>query len=301
MPDTSPTGKFVKLGGDGWAMDAHYHELGTGSSYVLFLQTGGAGTSAYMSWFLNLEPFAAAGYHVFAPDAPNFGLSAVPAGMTVPAPAFTVAFMDALGIPAAHLVGNSMGSMTSTRVAIDHPDRVKSLILTGGEPRVDTDETREIAKVLGRTARMDFVREMLSKPELTVADVDKATGDFFYDAQHPRVSEVSAMRLEDLRRPGVQERERAAAFRQIQGGRQNNAASELATIQAPTCLVHGRDERYFFSAEQAPVLIKAAVKLSFVVPNASCVLLAHCGHWPQIEKADLFNTLSLAFLSQTGR
>ena len=181
------------------------------------------------------------------------------------------------------------------------PERVKSLILTGGEPRVDTDETREIAKTLGQTARMNFVREMLSKTELNVADLNKATGDFFYDAQHPRVPEVSAMRLEDLRRPGVQERERAAAFRQIQGGRQNNNAAELATLQAPTCLIHGRDERYFFSNEQAPILIEAAVKMSFVVPNASLFLLAQCGHWPQIEKADLFNALCLQFLERTGR
>ncbi|MBM2813173.1 MAG: 2-hydroxy-6-oxo-6-phenylhexa-2,4-dienoate hydrolase [Chloroflexi bacterium] len=108
MPDTAPRGKLVKLAGDGWAMDAHYHELGSGQNYVLFLQTGGAGTSAYMSWYLNLEPFAAAGYHVLAPDAPNFGLSAVPEGMTVPAPAFAVAFMEALGVRSAHLVGNSI-------------------------------------------------------------------------------------------------------------------------------------------------------------------------------------------------
>ncbi|MBM2813174.1 MAG: dmpD [Chloroflexi bacterium] len=142
---------------------------------------------------------------------------------------------------------------------------------------------------------------MLSKPELSLSDMNKATGDFFYNSQHQRVPEVSAMRLEDLRRPGVQERERAAAFRQIQGGRQNNAASDLATIAAPTCLIHGRDERYFFAAAEAPILIEAAVKMSFVVPNANCFLLAQCGHWPQIEKSDMFNALSLEFLKQAGR
>ena len=106
------------------------------------------------------------------------------------------------------------------------------------------------------------------------------------------------MRLEDLRRPGVQERERAAAFRQIQGGRVNITSADLAKIQAPTCLIHGRDERFFFSKETAPILIEAAVKTCFVIPNASCAILAGCGHWPQIEKANTFNVLALEFLQR---
>ena len=108
------------------------------------------------------------------------------------------------------------------------------------------------------------------------------------------------MRLEDLRRPGVQERERAAAFRQIQGGRVNITSEDLATIQAPTCLIHGRDERFFFSEEVAPVLIEAAVKACFVIPDVSCALLSRCGHWPQIERADTFNVLALEFLRSVG-
>ncbi len=48
--------------------------------------------------------------------------------------------MDALRISEAHFIGNSMGSNAITRFAIDHPDRVKGLMLTGGEPIVETLE-----------------------------------------------------------------------------------------------------------------------------------------------------------------
>lgn len=301
MPEgnVSPgAGKFADVRCGDLVIRTHYYEVGAGSSYVLLLQTGGAGTSAYMCWYLNLAAFAAAGYHVLAPDAPNFGLTEQVSGPdgVVSAPEFTVAFMDAIGIGAAHVIGNSMGSMTSTRVAIDHPQRVRSLVFTGGEPRVDTEESRAIAPTLGRTARMDFVREMLSQPQVSASDMRKATADFFYDPDHPRIDEVASMRLQDLRRPGVQERERAAAFRQIQGGRVNITSADLAMIQAPTCLIHGRDERFFFSEEVAPILIAAAVKTCFVIPNASCTVLSQCGHWPQIERADTFNVLALEFL-----
>jgi pimeloyl-ACP methyl ester carboxylesterase len=294
--------KFLQVQLGEATVSTHYWELGDGPNHVLFLQTGGAGTTAQMCWYLSWGAFADAGYHVIAPDAPSFGQTAPAPGSPgpVPAPAFTVALMDALGIESAHFAGNSMGSMTITRIAIDHPERVRSVILTGGEPRVDTEASAAIAPTLGRTARMDFVRAMLSKPEIDPADLRHATADFFYDRDHPRIDEVSAMRLEDLRRPGVQEREREAAFRQIQGGRANYTAADMGQIRAPTLLVHGRDERYFFSEETAPALIEAGVKTAFVIPDASCVLLSHCAHWPQIEKADTFNSVALSFLAGVG-
>jgi non-heme chloroperoxidase len=41
------------------------------------------------------------------------------------------AFMDALNLPAAVVVGHSMGSMVAQRFAIDHPRRVSGLVLMG--------------------------------------------------------------------------------------------------------------------------------------------------------------------------
>ena len=41
------------------------------------------------------------------------------------------AFMDALELPAAIVVGHSMGSMVAQRFAADHPDRVAGLVLMG--------------------------------------------------------------------------------------------------------------------------------------------------------------------------
>ena len=40
-------------------------------------------------------------------------------------------FMDALGLPAAVVVGHSMGSMVAQRFAADHPERVAGLVLMG--------------------------------------------------------------------------------------------------------------------------------------------------------------------------
>lgn len=46
------------------------------------------------------------------------------------------AFMEALDIPSAHLIGHSYGAMIALRTAIDHPELVNSLVL--GEPVVES-------------------------------------------------------------------------------------------------------------------------------------------------------------------
>jgi 2-hydroxy-6-oxonona-2,4-dienedioate hydrolase len=300
-PGDLARGAFVELGPAAGGLRAHYHEIGSGSNYVLLAHTGGAGASAYMSWRWNFDAFAGAGYHVLAPDVPGYGLTPPPDPQTrLTAADFLMQFMDAIGIPSAHVMGNSMGSNAVARLAAGHPERVRSVIFTGGEPRIETEESRAVSRKLGQTPRTDFVRMMLSKPELSVEDLRQATADFFYDRGHPAVSPITELRLESLNRPGVLERERNHAFAQIEGGRETFAADNLARITAPTYLIHGKDERYFYPADVLPSVIDAAVRVCFVLPNCSCTLLAHCGHWPQIERADEFNALALGFFKQVG-
>lgn len=293
-------GEFLLLAHPAGTINVHYHETGWGDRHVVFVQTGGAGTSAFMSWFPNLEVFAQAGYHALAPDMIGFGLSDVVGkpGQRVNSTEYLVGVLDARGIESAHFIGNSMGSNAIARLAAERPERVRSVIFTGGEPRVDTEESRAISRELGKTPRVDFVREMFGKPEVSFTDMRQATAAFFYDADHPAVDRVAAMRLEAVKRPGVHEREREAAFGQIERGRETFGSSNLAQIRAPTYLIHGRDERNFYPPDIAPALLESAMRACLVIPECSCTVLARCGHWPQIERADTFNALALQFIGE---
>ena len=101
-------------------------ELGSGAPVVFVHGLGGS----WPNWLHQL-PAIAAGWRTIALDLPGFGHSPMPAdpiSISGYAAAVTGA-MDALGIPSATLVGNSMGGEISAELAISHPDRVQRIVL----------------------------------------------------------------------------------------------------------------------------------------------------------------------------
>jgi pimeloyl-ACP methyl ester carboxylesterase len=296
MPEIDP-GKLIDASAGESRLRIHYHEMGpTNGAPIIFVHTGGAAVSAWMCWHPTLPVFAAAGYHVFAADAVAAGDTVLVSGPRIGGADFLLAFMDTIGVRQAHFIGNSGGTMSITPFAGQHPERVLSFIASGGEPRASTPEAAAIAPRLGRTRRMDFVREMLSKPEVTLDDMRRATGDFFYDPQHPKVAEVAAMRLDLLRKPGMQEKEREGAFNQLQGGRQLLDDDVFRRIKAPTFLLHGRDEPGFYDEADQPALLYASLRPMHLIEHCDAAVLSQCGHWPHLECPERYNALCLEFL-----
>jgi pimeloyl-ACP methyl ester carboxylesterase len=83
--------------------------------------------------WLNLAPWLArAGYRVYLPDLLGYGRSEKPAEFSYSMPdeaAAVVGFFDAVGLKQVDLGGWSMGGWIVQRVASDHPERVRRLIL----------------------------------------------------------------------------------------------------------------------------------------------------------------------------
>jgi non-heme chloroperoxidase len=108
----------------------HYAERGdrTGEA-IVFLH-------AYVDswfWFSRVLPLLSPEYHAFAPDQRGHGDSDRPeCCYTVDDFAADVdAFMDAVGVEEATLVGQSSGGLIAQRVALDYPHRVSRLVLIG--------------------------------------------------------------------------------------------------------------------------------------------------------------------------
>ena len=161
------------------AMDIqlHYTEYGDGDPLILLHGNGEDG-----SYFVHQIEYFMGRYRVIALDTRGHGGS--PRG-TAP---FTLdqfardldAFMDELDIDSAHILGFSDGANIAILFALEHPERVKSLILDGGnlfpegltEPtRREIDEEFEDALAAGDESRLELLRLMIDEPHIDPASL----------------------------------------------------------------------------------------------------------------------------------
>jgi pimeloyl-ACP methyl ester carboxylesterase len=101
-----------------------------GSVPTVVLVHGLSVSSGYMvPTALQLAPY----YRVYAPDLPGFGKSAKPAHiLTIPELADALAgWMEAMGLPPAVLLGNSLGCQVIVNFALRYPERITHAVLVG--------------------------------------------------------------------------------------------------------------------------------------------------------------------------
>lgn len=121
----------------------YYEDVGSGEALVML---HGANGSAH-----TLEehfPELSKRFRVIAPDMRSMGRSAHV--KTMPPSAWVddlKALLDHLGIPQAHVYGTSLGSRVAMRFAMEHPSRVRSIILTAPH----TYLTEELDSGMNRT------------------------------------------------------------------------------------------------------------------------------------------------------
>jgi len=121
-----------------------YLTAGEGPSLVLL---HGVGDNAFdWRWVM---PALARTHHVYAPDLPGSGGSAKPPADYSPAffTHFVAAFLDALGVDRAAVIGNSLGGLAGLRLALSEPERVTALglVSSGGLGREVTYALRSLA------------------------------------------------------------------------------------------------------------------------------------------------------------
>jgi pimeloyl-ACP methyl ester carboxylesterase len=104
------------------------HECGSGEPVIL---CHGFPESAY-SWRHQMEPLAAAGFHVIAPDQRGYASSSCPTDVAdygiEHLTGDLVALLDQIGAEQAIFVGHDWGAFIVWQMAQLHPDRVKAVI-----------------------------------------------------------------------------------------------------------------------------------------------------------------------------
>ena len=265
--DTGPAFDYAEVDG----IRVRYARRGPESGTpVLFIHGFGGDLN---NWLFNLDAVAET-HPVIALDLPAHGQSQVRlAGTTLQElTAFVGRFLETIGVPSAHLVGHSMGGGVAAQLAVDAPQKARSLALidsAGLGDEVNADYTNGFVRAQSR-------RELKPVAEL-----------LFNDA-----ALVSRQMLDDLlkykRLDGVAEALHALGTGLFDGGRQREQPGKaLGGFDGPVLVVWGREDRVIPSAHAAAAPAGAVV-----------AVLEDAGHMPQMEKANEVNTLLRRHLGQ---
>jgi pimeloyl-ACP methyl ester carboxylesterase len=274
------------------------HDVHVGRSRISTLTMGEGpdilllhGLGATKASFFETAAALSRGHRVHALDLPGFGSSSKPAFAAYDAGYFAetvLGAMDAMGIERAHVVGNSLGGRVAIEVGLRSPERVGALgllcpavafVRRGYHPIVRLLRP-ELGVLPHRFARGMVANQFWSmfadrdQVDPSVADVVVEEFQRIYGSAGARLAFLTAARNVYLERPF---------------GR-DGFYSRLAELEPPALFVWGSRDR----------LIPAsfARHVAEWLPGAEQIVLEHCGHVPQVERAAQTNGLLQRFFAR---
>jgi pyruvate dehydrogenase E2 component (dihydrolipoamide acetyltransferase) len=252
--------------------EIQYLKMGEGAGSPLLLIPGFGGD---INIFVFNQEALAAERPVYAIDLPGHGSSSKDVdGGNLDFFVRTVAgFMDAAGIERAHLAGHSMGGLVAAAFALEHPDRVASLVLISSAGLGEEINSDYIEGFIGANRR----REMKKALALLFANPDLVNRQLVNDV------------LRYKRLDGVDDALRAIAESIFPEGRQANVL-DLGSLEVPVLAVWG--------SKDAIVPVSHAQNLP---ESARVEVIEGSGHMSQMEEAGRVNRLLSEFLAEAER
>ncbi len=253
--------------------DLAYRDVGTGTPVVL-LHSGFADHRV----FDDQLPSLAADFRVIAPDIRGHGFSANASGPFRWADDLA-ALLRHLDLGPAVLVGLCMGAAVATDTALEYPELVRAVVVSGAGTSAFEYTDPHLLERQARAAQL-----------LATGDITGWLDQFTQGVAGPR-------RTPDQVAPSVIRRLRELTAHTISKhtpGEQDwyvplaDPWSGVPKLDVPVLAIHG--------AADWPGSIAMAERFAQTVPNSRSVTIEGVGHYPNMEKPDRFNEILTEFL-----
>ena len=176
-------------------------------------------------------------------------------------------FLEAKDLKGVHLMGNSLGGHVALVHTLKHPERIRSLILTGSSGLFENGMGDSYPKRGDR----DYIRK---KTELTFYDPKMATDELVDEVYSITNNRMKAIKIIALAKSAIR----------------NNLGEELNQIKQPTLLVWGNNDTI------TPPFV--ANEFNKLIPNSELHFIDKCGHAPMMEVPAEFNAILHKFLKK---
>ncbi|MEO6069858.1 MAG: alpha/beta hydrolase [Chitinophagaceae bacterium] len=238
-----------------------YIEEGEGEPLVLLHGLFGA-----LSNFKDLIEYFRNDYKVIVPLLPLFELDILHTSVGGLAK-FVHRFLEMKGYSNVHLLGNSLGGHVALVYLLKHPERTRSLILTGSSGLFENG----MGDTYPKRGDYEYIKK---KTEITFYDPKTATKELVDEVFEITRNRIKVIKIIALAKSAIR----------------NNLGDELNAIQQPTLLIWGHDDTITppFVAREFHRLIK----------NSELHFVDKCGHAPMMEQPEEFNVILHKFLKK---
>ncbi len=241
-----------------------YIEEGTGEPLVLLHGLFGA-----LSNFRDLIEYFRQHYKVVVPMLPLLEMDILHTSVGGLAK-YVHKFLEARDLNNVHLLGNSLGGHVGLVHTLKHPERIKSLILTGSSGLFENGMGDSYPK----RGDKEYIRK---KTALTFYDPAMATEELVDEVYSITNNRMKAIKIIALAKSAIR----------------NNLGEELSQIKQPTLLVWGNNDTI-----TPPFVAKEFNKL---IPNSELHFIDKCGHAPMMEVPGEFNQILHKFLTKLSQ
>ena len=166
-----------------------------------------------------------------------------------------------------HLLGNSLGGHVALVHVLKHPEKIKSLILTGSSGLFENG----MGDTYPRRGDYEYIKK---KTEVTFYDPKTATKELVDE-----VFEITRNRLKVIKIIALAK----SAIR-------HNLGEELNQIRQPSLLIWGNNDTI------TPPFV--AREFQRLIPNSELHFIDKCGHAPMMEQPQEFNVILDKFLKK---